>query len=235
MRYTKKDFLEKISCWYKKHGRTSLPWRKTSNPYEILIAEMMLQKTHAVEQVLPVYQEFLKKYPNINMLSETEEIEIKKIICSLGLQNIRSRRFKELGVKLKDEYKSTVPNQYNDLISLPGVGEYIANAVLCMAFNKKTVMVDANFGRVLGRIFYGKEEYPPSKNNTWKLAKDLIPNIGFRKFNLGIIDLGALVCKPKSPKCELCPFEEVCIYLIQTKNVMTKQKQNINRNEVPGH
>jgi A/G-specific adenine glycosylase len=219
----KKNFAEKISSWYNKHGRRSFPWRNTSDPYAILIAEMMLQKTHAVEQVLPVYKEFLRKYPNVQRLSGAEETEIKETICSLGLQNIRSRRFKEVGAKLKSEFNGRVPDEYNALVTLPGVGEYIANAVMCMAFNKKAVMVDANFGRVLGRIFYGKEEYPPSKSGTWKLAKDLISNTDCRHFNLGIIDMGAIICTPKSPKCELCPFDEVCIYSTQTKKAMTAQ------------
>lgn len=215
------NILEKISCWYKKHGRNSLPWRKTSNPYEILIAEMMLQKTHAVEQVLPVYKEFLEKYPHPGKLSEADVNEIREKICSLGLQNVRSRRFKELGKKLDEQFNGKVPNTYDELVSLPGVGEYIANAVLCIAFSKKTVMVDANFGRVLGRMFYGKEEYPPSKNRIWRLAKELITDKQCKPFNLGIIDLGALICQPRSPKCKQCPFEMECIYSIQTKNATT--------------
>lgn len=217
MEKEKKYFSKKIFQWYKKHGRDSLPWRNTNNPYDILVAEMMLQKTHAEEQVLPVYREFLKKYPDIQSLSEAEQTEIKETICSLGLQNIRSRKLKELAIKLKEQFESKIPEKYEELISLPGVGEYIANAVLCMAFNKKTVMVDANFGRVLGRIFYGKEECPPSKSKIWRLAKNLIPANNFLQFNLGIIDLGALVCRPQSPKCHLCPFEESCSYLIQNK------------------
>ncbi len=218
------NFSEKIVCWYRNFGRLDLLWRKTTNPYEILIAEMMLQKTHAVEQVLPVYKVFLVKYPNIESLSEAEEIEIKKIICSLGLQNVRSRRFKQLGVILKEEFEGKVPNEYSELVCLPGVGEYIANAVLCMAFNKSTVMVDSNFGRVLGRIYDGKEDYPPSKNKTWKIAKILIPKNNCREFNLGIIDLGALICTPKNPKCELCPFSENCIYVTLRTHSNTKIK-----------
>ena len=95
-------------------------------------------------------------------------------------------------------------------MSLPGVGEYVASAVLCIAFNEPEPMVDANFGRVLGRVFYGKEEYPPSKNRTWKIASDLLPETGFKEFNLGVIDLGALVCTPKSPRHEICPLSEEC-------------------------
>lgn len=214
---SEKQISEKIVCWYRNFGRLDLPWRKTTNPYEILIAEMMLQKTHAVEQVLPVYKVFLEKYRTAKRLSEAKENEIKTIISSLGLQNVRSRRFIKLGLRLINDFESTVPNNYTELISIQGVGEYIANAVLCMAFNNRTVMVDANFGRVLGRIFFGKEDYPPSKNKTWMMAKKLIPNNNFKEFNLGIIDLGALICTPKTPKCELCPFREECMYKTNTE------------------
>ena len=216
------NFSEKIVDWYRDFGRLDFPWRKTTNPYEILIAEMMLQKTHAVEQVLPVYKLFLKKYPNIESLSEAKESEIRKIISSLGLQNVRSRRFTKLGLRLKNDFNSTVPNNHTELVSLPGVGDYIANAVLCMAFRNRTVMVDANFGRVLGRIFFGKEDYPPSKNKTWRMAQKLIPEDKYKEFNLGIIDLGALICTPKAPKCELCPFIERCMYKIRHRHGNTK-------------
>ena len=221
MKREDQDFLEKICNWYVKHGRYTLPWRNTVKAYNILIAEIMLQKTHAVEQVLPVYKEFLKKYPNPEKLSEADVNEIRETICSLGLQNVRSRRFKKLGKKIEEQFNGKVPDTYDELVSLPGVGEYVANAVLCMAFSKKTVMVDANFGRVLGRMFYGKEEYPPSKNKIWRLAKELITDKQCKPFNLGIIDLGALICRPQSPKCKQCLFEMECIYSIQTKKAMT--------------
>ena len=196
--------------WYKHNGRKNLPWRKTRNPYRILIAELMLQKTQAVQQVLPVYAEFFRNYPNIKTLSRAKIIDVKKVIESLGLQNIRSRRLKELGSVVCERFNGKIPRRKDDLMSLPGVGEYIANAVLCMAFDEPQPMVDANFGRVLGRVFYGKEEYPPSRNRTWRIASDLLPEVGFKEFNLSVIDLGALVCRPKVQYHGICPISEEC-------------------------
>ena len=202
--------VRKIIDWYEVNGRTDLPWRRTKNPYRILIAELMLQKTHAVAQVLPVYNEFLNEYPNIKSLSLANIKDIKQAISSLGLQNVRSRRLKELALIIDKQFDGKIPKKQSDLRSLPGVGEYIANAVLCLAFSQRKPMVDANVGRVLGRFFYGKEEYPPSKNRTWRIASDLLPKTGFKEFNLGVIDLGALICRPKAPYHEICPISEEC-------------------------
>jgi len=203
--------------WYEVKGRKNLPWRNTKDAYKILIAELMLQKTHAIQQVLPVYEVFVKKFPTPYALLDASVDEIKEVIQSLGLQNTRSRRLKELADVLVHQFKGEVPKGYAFLISLPGVGEYVANAVECIAFNQPKVMVDANVGRVLGRVFFGKEEYPPSKYGTKKIAEELLQLNGFKELNLAIIDLGALVCIPKSPKCSECPLCDVCIYA-ESKN-----------------
>ena len=201
----------KIVNWYAINGRKDLPWRNTKIPYQILIAELMLQKTHAIRQVLPVFSEFIDKYPDIESLSKANITDIRDMIFSLGLQNTRSRRLKELAMTVKKSFVE-VPKERKDLISLPGVGEYVANAVLCMAFDKPYPMVDANFGRVLGRVFFGKEEYPPSKNRIWKIASELLPDEKYKEFNLGVMDLGALVCKPINPLHSNCPLTEECMF-----------------------
>jgi len=201
----------KIVNWYEINGRKDLPWRKTKNSYKVLIAELMLQRTHAIKQVLPVFNEFIDKYPDIESLSKASITEIRETIFSLGLHNTRSRRMKELATKVKEHF-TEIPKQRKDLISLPGVGEYVANAVLCMAFDKPYPMVDSNFGRVLGRVFFGKEEYPPSKNRIWKTASGLLPDKNYKEFNLGVMDLGALVCTPKNPVHSNCPLSEECMF-----------------------
>ena len=219
---SREKIARKIIDWYEVNGRTDLPWRRTKNPYRILIAELMLQKTHAVQQVLPVFYEFLGRYPNMKSLSRASISDIRKTISSLGLQNIRSRRLKELALTVNKQFGGEIPKKYSDLRSLPGVGEYIANAVLCTAFDERKPMVDANFGRVLGRVFFGKEDYPPSKNRTRKIAYELLPETKFKEFNLGVIDLGALVCKPKSPLHTICPISEECRFLKRIKRALDK-------------
>lgn len=216
MERKREELIAALVDWYKHNGRKHLPWRMTRNPYRILIAELMLQKTHAVQQVLPIFQIFMHKYPDIASLSKATTDEIKEVISSLGLQNTRSRRLKELATAISEEFNNKVPNKYEDLVSLPGVGEYIANAVLCMAFGRRVPMVDANFGRVLGRVFFGKEDYPPSKDKTCRVTNELLPEMDCKEFNLGIIDLGALVCIPVSPKCPSCPISKYCLYFART-------------------
>jgi A/G-specific adenine glycosylase len=221
----RENLAKKIIYWYLDNGRTNLPWRRTKNPYKVLITELMLQKTHAVQQVLPVYVEFFKNYPNMETLSKANVRDIRLVIESLGLQNIRSRRLKELASFVCKRFDGKIPRRKDDLMSLPGVGEYISNAVLCIAFNEPAPMVDANFGRVLGRVFYGKEEYPPSRNRTWKIANDLLPATGFKEFNLGVIDLGALVCRPKSPHHKICPISEECKFFKSLERGERPQEQ----------
>jgi len=201
-----------LVSWYKHSGRKNLPWRKTRDPYRILVAEMMLQKTHAVQQVLPVFQVFMLKYPDVQTLAKASTEEIKVVIDSLGLQNTRSRRLKETATTICQNFGGKVPSDYGELVSLQGVGEYVANAVLCMAFGERAAMVDANFGRVLGRLFFGKEDYPPSRDKTYKIASELLPHSNWKDFNLGILDLGALICTPISPKCQSCPLSKNCFY-----------------------
>jgi A/G-specific adenine glycosylase len=172
----------------------------------------MLQKTHAVQQVLPVYKNFMDKFPNPSALSKASIDEIRQVIRSLGLHNTRSKRLKELSGVLINQFKGEVPRESVDLLNLPGVGGYVANAVECIAFDQAKEMVDANVGRVLGRVFFGKEEYPPSHNRTGKIAKELSQVSECKELNLGIIDLGAMVCTPKKPKCNICPLKQACLF-----------------------
>lgn len=218
MEINSKGLVAAMVDWYNQNGRKNLPWRKTRNPYRVLIAELMLQKTHAVQQVLPVYRSFVDKYPDVKSLSKASVIDLKETIKSLGLQNVRSKRLKELALFVNEQFGGEIPKEYEDLRGLPGVGDYIANAVLCIAFGERKSMVDANVGRVLGRVFYGKADYPPSKDRTLKIAYKLLPETKFREFNLGLIDLGALVCRPKSPLHTNCPLSDECKFFKSIRN-----------------
>ncbi len=201
---------EKIIGWYRENGR-DFPWRKTDEPFEILIAELMLQKTSA-SQVLPIYEELLERWSSPERLSKADTEEIAEIIYPLGLQNVRSKRFKALADWLVEDFDGEVPSDKEDLISLPGVGDYISDAVLCMAFGKRRAMVDANAGRLLGRYFEGQKEYSSVDGWIREKFEELLPEDGFMEFNLGVLDIGALVCRQTHPLCEECPVEEGCQY-----------------------
>ncbi|UOY10005.1 hypothetical protein [Methanonatronarchaeum sp. AMET6-2] len=201
---------EKIIWWYEKEGR-EFPWRETENPYEVLIAEAMLQKTSA-SQVLPIYRDFLKRYPSPNELAGADVDEISDIIYSLGLQNTRARRFKKLGKKIVDAHAGEIPSKKEQLMDLPGIGEYISNAVLTLVFEEERPMVDANVIRVVGRAYYGDGDRKTYEPEIEEKVMSLMPPKKAREFNLALIDLGALVCRPKNPSCRDCPLIDSCMY-----------------------
>lgn len=201
---------EKIVGWYKEKGR-DFPWRKTEDPYEILLGELMLQKTSA-SQVLPIYRKMLEKYPSPKELSEGDIEEIAEVIYSLGLQNTRARRLKELAEQLEEKHDGEVPDDEESLRELPGVGEYISDSVLTLAFGEERTMIDANAGRVLGRVYFGEEDYSPNSDRIISKAEELLPDGKAREFNLAVIDLGASVCIPANPKCQNCPLAKDCEY-----------------------
>lgn len=197
---------DKLLGWFEENGR-KFPWRETNDPYRVLVAEIMLQKTSA-SQVLPVYKDFIKVYTGPQDLASTGIEDIEEKILSLGLHQNRAKRLKELGNKLMDDFGSKVPREKKELESLPGIGEYISSAVLCMAFGEKQWMVDSNFRRVLGR--YTGNEHPGFLHALPELEDMGAEDV--RKLNLAVLDYGALVCRPQHPKCDDCVLREGCEY-----------------------
>jgi len=202
---------EKIIKWYEKKGR-DFPWRNTESPYHILLAEMMLQKTSAT-QVLPIYQKMLERWPTPEDMVEVDVEKIADAIYPLGLQNVRSKRFKRLAERLVKDYEGQVPQTEGELTSLPGVGYYISSAVRCIAFGKPIPMLDANAGRLFGRYYFGEKLYSEVDDKIRDKVTDIFPEDRAKEFNLGVIDMGALVCKQTHPVCKDCPLGKDCRYL----------------------
>jgi len=205
------DITEKIIRWFSAEGR-DFPWRSTDNPYHILLGEMMLQKTSAT-QVLPIYQEMLDRWPTPEDLAEVDVDKIAEVIYPLGLQNVRSKRFKRLAQTLVDDHGGEVPDTENELIELPGVGYYISSAVLCIAFDEPIPMLDANAGRLFGRYYFGEKLYSEIDDKIHDQVSKIFPEDRAKEFNLGVIDMGALVCRQTNPVCEDCPLKKGCTYL----------------------
>lgn len=199
------DFRSDLLSWAVDNLRT-FPWRETADPYEILIAEILLQKT-AAEKVEPVYRDFLSKYPSLDKLAEADRDELADIIYSLGFQNQRSKALVSIGQALSG---SGVPNDAERLLELPYVGRYAANATLCFAFGEPRPIVDANVVRVYNRIFDTDFDY--SDEATWQFAEKVLPEADAQEFNLAILDFAAEICAPKTPNCEECFFTEQCSY-----------------------
>ena len=189
------------------------PWRSTKNPYKILIAEIMLQRTRA-EQVVPIYKRFIDKYPDPFSLSETTLIEIERDLFPLGLKK-RGQNINKLAEQLTTIHNGKVPNNKEDLLKLCGVGNYIANAVLNNAFGLAVPTVDVNFARIVVRVFSLYSKYPFQKNKeVWEFAEYLISIAGNsgRIINLAILDIGSSICTAKKPLCKKCPLCQICDY-----------------------
>lgn len=197
-------------------NRRDFPWRRTKDAYKILVAEIMLQRTKA-EQVVPVYERFVKKYPNPHSLSKASVSEIRAEILSLGLEK-RAQGLKKLAEQLVEEHRGKIPNSRNELVKLHWVGNYSANALLCHAFGEDVPTVDANFARLLIRVFSLKPKHPAQKDKRiWAFAQSLMPLVKgrARALNLAILDLASKICTPQKPSCETCPLNSICDYGIK--------------------
>lgn len=206
----KKRISNLLIKWFKNNGRT-YPWREKRNPYEILIAEIMLQRTKA-DQVTPVFLSFLDEFPDLETLSNAPSEKITKYFSKLGLIH-RAERVKTLATELNKRFNGNIPNKRKELLSLPSVGEYITNAVLCFAFGEQVAVIDSNVCRILGRLFTLNANGEARRDPQFKYAiNELLPSGSAKEFNWGMIDLGALVCKPTKPLCHKCPLREFCDY-----------------------
>lgn len=205
------SFRSKIMTWFDNHGR-AYPWRKTGDPFKILIAEMMLRRTKA-EQVEDVYNRFLNKYPDVNSLAQAEEQEMTAILYPLGLQ-WRIPAFKFVAREIRERYAGEVPNTREKLAMLPGVGDYVAGALLSIAYGREEWIVDSNVVRLFKRYFGVKTSKEGRRDkHIVNMAKIYAGGVDPRKANLALIDFSALVCKPRLPDCGNCLLKPDCRYL----------------------
>jgi len=210
------SFVRALLSWAKDNTR-DFPWRKTNDPYRILIAEIMLQRTKA-DQVVPSFENFVLNYPNPQVLDKTSLEDVRKSIRSLGLEK-RAQGLKRLAKQLVTHHGGKIPNNKKELLGLYGIGNYIANAVLCLAYGEDVPLVDANFARVLKRVFSLQTKEPAQKDKrVWLFATRIMPyaRSHSRELNLAIIDLASLICTPKNPKCAECPLNKNCDYALRT-------------------
>jgi len=204
-------FRKDLATWGSRHFR-SFPWRRTNDPYQILIAEMMLHRTQA-KQVVPTYEQFIKLYPTTKSLAHASEADINELLHPLGLF-WRVRLVYALGKDLAIRFNGQVPQQKEDLLLLPGVSDYIAGAVRCFAWNLPEPIIDTNIIRIIGRLF-GLEITDSSRRNSQiiNLIKKLIDPVSPRTYNYALLDLASEIClKRRPPLCSECPLREHCAY-----------------------
>lgn len=205
------DFQSKILAWGKENFR-SYPWRLVDNPYLILIAEIMLHRTQA-SQVQRIYEDFIGKYPTLDMLSIVSREKLHKELFSLGLRWRIDRLFDMVKI-LKSNYDSEIPDAKDDLLSLPGINEYIANAVRCFAWNIPEPLVDTNTIRIIGRLFSLEIKPSSRRNKQFKThLSHLLSQDYPASFNYALLDLADKVCTlKKKPECSICPVLKFCLY-----------------------
>ncbi|MFX1504765.1 MAG: A/G-specific adenine glycosylase [Promethearchaeota archaeon] len=205
-------FVEALIEWFRENGR-DLPWRRTRDPYKILVSEIMLQQTN-VDIVIPIYEKFLQKFPTIKTLAQSSIQEIKKITDDLGYKR-RGEYLHEIAKQIIYERNGEFPSSLDELLSLKGIGRYTAGAILSFAFEKPAPIVDVNVERVFERIFglWRWQKNAKFEKEIWKLSEAMIANKeNIWTINQGILDLGAMICIAKKPKCALCPMVEICEY-----------------------
>jgi len=209
-RDVKTRFTRRLLAWWARAAR-DLPWRKTRDPYRVLVSEFMLQQTQ-VSRVAEYYPRFLERFPDLESLARARPRAVREAWDGLGYY-ARASNLHSLAKDVTRRYDATLPDDPEELVKLPGVGPYTAGAVASFAYEKAVPAVDTNVNRVLRRVFFG----PATGNgqrakNVWELARELVPKDGKRawKFNQALMELGALVCKARAPQCNECPVQPVC-------------------------
>lgn len=201
--------VKKILNWYQKNKR-EFPWRKDKNPYHVWISEIMLQQTR-IEAVIDYYERFLKEIPNIQTLSLIEEDRLLKLWEGLGYYN-RARNLKKAAQKIMEKYQGNFPEEYEDILSLPGIGEYTAGAISSICFQKKEVCIDGNVMRVYARLNNSDIDVqdPKERKKVALEIKKILPK-ETGNFNEGLMELGETICIPNgTPKCSSCPLKSTC-------------------------
>jgi len=203
-----RDLHRELNAWGKVHRR-EFPWRQTHNAFHILLAELMLRRTRA-SQVQPVYRRFIADYPNPTALVQGNPSDIGDHLFPLGLA-WRMPAFQAIAEVLVTQYEGQVPQDYESLTQLPGVGDYVASAVICFAFGIPQALIDTNTVRVVGRIFGEKTHAESRRNKLIRTAiQGLMDPVSPREHNYNLLDLAALVCLPNNPLCSQCPILSLC-------------------------
>ena len=201
----RRAFVRRLLRWYRAHKR-DLPWRRTSDPYRILVSEIMLQQTQ-VDRVVPKYHEFLRRYPSISTLARASVGSVRETWYPLGY-NIRPVRLHAIAREVVASHDGQIPDDRDALLRLKGIGPYTAGAIMAFAYRQSVPIVDTNVRRVLQRVFYGRAK--PRDSVLWRLAETLLPKRTVYDFNQGLMDLGATVCVARTPRCAICPVRAVC-------------------------
>jgi A/G-specific adenine glycosylase len=202
-------FRRGLLRWYRRHGR-DLPWRRTRDPYHIVVSEFMLQQTQ-VSRVEAYYHRFLERYPTIHALAAAPAAAVRESWEGLGYYR-RATNLHRLAQTVVDQHAGVLPADPVDLARLPGVGRYTAGAVACFAYERVAATVDTNVARVIQRVFHPRLRGKRMSRRVWETALEILPRQGKRawEMNQAVMELGALICTARAAKCGTCPVRPVC-------------------------
>jgi len=204
-------FQRRLLSWYRANGR-KLPWRRTRDPYRILVSEVMLQQTQ-VDRVTGFYRRFLRQYPTFDHLAAASEPAVRESWEGLGYY-ARARNLHATARIVVDQHQGRLPDDSQIIRRLPGIGRYTAGAVLSIAYGKDEPILDTNAARVLARVFAVRVRGGKSalQRRLWETAACVTPRGAAGDFNQAIMDLGATVCRARSPHCAACPVRRQCAF-----------------------
>ena len=219
-----RNFRAALLRWYRRRGR-DLPWRRTRDPYAILVSEFMLQQTQ-VATVLSYYNEWLRRWSDFSALARASESSVLHAWQGLGYY-ARARNLHATARIVVDRYGGHLPRTIARTRALPGIGRYSAHAIATFAFDQSVPIVEANTARVLSRLFNFRTpiDCTVGREALWNYAESLLPKRSARVYNSALLDLGALVCLPRQPKCAICPVKKFC----RSKNPQTLPIKKIPR------
>ncbi len=202
-------FHAAVAAWYTRNARV-LPWRGVTDPYVILVSEVMLQQTQ-VDRVIPKYRAFLGAFPTLRALADAQPADVIRMWAGMGY-NGRAVRLHKLAREVMERYNGELPHTADELRKLPGIGPYTAAAVASFAFGQRVSVLDTNVYRVLSRAVHGVNA--PSRDAIRPLAEELLPQpdspITPSDWHQALMDIGATLCTTRQPRCMLCPLHELC-------------------------
>ncbi len=211
----RRRFRTRLLTWYRRHGR-DLPWRRTDDPYHILVSEIMLQQTQ-VDRVMPKYEEWLRRFPTLHALAAAAERDVTEAWYPLGY-NIRPKRLQSIAREAVAHHGGALPSDEATLLSFKGIGQYTAGAIRSFAFRQRAAILDTNVARVLLRVFIGRGDPKAHamKRHLWAMSEALVPQRHVYDFNQALMDFGATVCTARNPKCLVCPMSKSCAWRISS-------------------
>lgn len=209
--HDKEQFTNNLLAWYDCNARI-LPWREQPEPYRVWVSEIMLQQTR-VEAVKPFFERFMNALPSLFHLAQASDDELAKLWEGLGYYN-RVRNMKKCAIQCVEKYGGKLPDTYEELLTLPGIGAYTAGAIASIAFKQCVPAVDGNVLRVFSRVLVSEDDIlkERTKKKFQNIIQDYIPVDRSDAFNQALMELGAMICVPNAaPRCNICPVANVCL------------------------